>query len=150
MVLLFRYLILVKPLPFSKNKFALKNVLVSNQMIKNLVYVRQFTTDDWVSVSFDPFGFSVKDLDSGALLQRCDSVGDLYPCTPSPVVSDSALTAVSLPTWHRRLGHPGPSILKFLQSRRFISSSTTKIPICHACQLGKHCRLSFVLFTFFI
>ena len=112
-------------------------------MIKNLVSVRQFTTDNCVSVSFDPFGFSVKDLKTGALLQRCDSVGDLYPCTPTQMASDSALTTVSLPTWHRRLGHPGSSILQFLHSRRFISSSTNKLSICHACQLGKHCRLSF-------
>ncbi|KAL4562284.1 hypothetical protein LXL04_034484 [Taraxacum kok-saghyz] len=73
----------------------------------------------------------VADLDSGVLLQRCDSDGDLYPCTPS-TVTDSALTAVSLPTWHRRLGHPGSQVLQFLQSRRFISSSTNKIPLCHA------------------
>lgn len=44
-------------LPFSQNKFSLKNVLVSNQIIKNLVYVRRFTTNNRVFVSFDPFSF---------------------------------------------------------------------------------------------
>ena len=96
-------------LPFSRDKFSLKNVLVSNQMVKNLVSVRRFTIDNNVSVSFDPFGFSVKDLNSGTTLHRCDSVGDLYLCTSSSV-TDKALTTVSLPTWHRRLGHPGASV----------------------------------------
>nr|KAJ0211198.1 hypothetical protein LSAT_V11C400213360 [Lactuca sativa] len=98
-------------LPYSEDKFLLKNVLVSNKIIKNLVSVRKFTTDNWVSVSFDPFGFSVKDLNTDAVIQRCDSVGDLYPCTPSsiPMVSAIAFTTVSLPTWHHHLGHPGSS-----------------------------------------
>lgn len=114
-------------------------------MIKNLVYTHKFITDNQVFVYFDPFGVSVKDLDSNALLQRRDSVGDLYLCTPSfvPSVNDRSLTMVSFPTWHRRLGHPGSSILKFLQSRDFISSCTNKIPLFHACQFGKHCRLTF-------
>ena len=44
-------------LPYSRDKFSLKNVLMSNQIIKNLVSVRKFTTDNWFSVSFDPLGF---------------------------------------------------------------------------------------------
>ena len=80
-------------LPSSHYKFSLENVLMSNQMIKNLVSVRKFTVDNHVSVSFDPFGFSIKDLDSDVILHRCDSVGDLYPCTPSST-PDTILTAV--------------------------------------------------------
>ena len=40
----------------------LNNVLVSPQLIKNLIYVRQFTIDNNCSVEFDPTGCSVKDL----------------------------------------------------------------------------------------
>ncbi|KAI3722068.1 hypothetical protein L2E82_33093 [Cichorium intybus] len=136
-------------LPNSQHKLSLKDVLVSNKMVKNLVSVRKFTTDNWVSVSFDPFGFSIKDLNSDDLLQRVDSNSDLYPCLPSSAVTSSvkALTAMSLPTWHRRLGHPGSSVLSFLLSRHFINCSSTKLPICHACQTGKHCRLPFTLST---
>lgn len=136
-------------LPSYQNKFFLNDVLVSNHIVKNLISLRKFTIDNCVSVSFDPFGFSVKDLNSGTLLQRCDSVGDLYPFLPTRTssVPAKALVAVSLPTWHRCLGHPGSSVLRFLHSRNFISSNSNKIPTCHACQVGKHCRLPFTSST---
>ncbi|KAJ9567352.1 hypothetical protein OSB04_003318 [Centaurea solstitialis] len=133
-------------LPLSHTPLALKNVLVSDQMVKNLISVRRFTIDNWVSVEFDPFGFSIKDLNTGHLLHRSDSVGDLYPVLQSPQPSTSSATgfvAVSPLVWHRRLGHPGVSTFSFLKSRNFISGSNTLLPTCHACQLGKHCHLSF-------
>jgi len=40
----------------------LNNVLVSLSLIKNLISVRQFTSDNNCSVEFDPAGCSVKDL----------------------------------------------------------------------------------------
>ncbi|GJY34363.1 hypothetical protein Tco_0418832 [Tanacetum coccineum] len=40
----------------------LHNVLVTPNIIKNLIYVRQFTRDNSCSIEFDPFGFIVKDL----------------------------------------------------------------------------------------
>ena len=59
----------------------LNHVLHTPHIIKNLISVRQLTTDNNVSVSFDPFGFSVTDFKTGIPLMRCDSVGDLYPVT---------------------------------------------------------------------
>ncbi|XP_074265513.1 uncharacterized protein LOC141587950 [Silene latifolia] len=41
--------------------------------------VRQFTKDNNVSVEFDPFSFSVKDLQNGTTILRSDSTGELYP-----------------------------------------------------------------------
>ena len=43
----------------------LNNVLYAPQIVKNLIFVRQFTTDNQVSVEFDPFGFFKKDLKTG-------------------------------------------------------------------------------------
>lgn len=60
---------------------SLKNVLHAPQLIKNLVDVRRFTHDNSVSVEFDPFGFSMKDLQMGMLIMRYLSSGDLYPLT---------------------------------------------------------------------
>ena len=54
-------------------------MLHAPKLIKNLISVRQFTKDNSVSVEFDPCGFSVNDLQTGARLVRCDSTGDLYP-----------------------------------------------------------------------
>jgi hypothetical protein len=42
--------------------FYLNNVLVTPNIIKNLLSVCQFTTDDWCSIEFEPFGLFVKDL----------------------------------------------------------------------------------------
>ncbi|GJY05006.1 ribonuclease H-like domain-containing protein [Tanacetum coccineum] len=50
----------------------------------NLISLHQFTRDDDVSVEFDTYGFSVKDYQTGWLLLRCDSTGDLYPVTQQP------------------------------------------------------------------
>ena len=48
--------------------FSLNNVLVSPSLIKNLISVRQFTSDNNCSVEFDPAGCSVKDLASWRVL----------------------------------------------------------------------------------
>ncbi|KAJ9564516.1 hypothetical protein OSB04_000482 [Centaurea solstitialis] len=154
-------------LPYSLHPLHLKNVLVSDKLIKNLISVRRFTIDNSVSVEFDPFGFTVKDLKTGSFLQRCDSDHhDLYPVLPPTPRSALASAnqgrrerdckthpssrdevAVSFDIWHRRLGHPGAAIFQFLVSRKFIACSSETSTLCHACQLGKHCRLPFSLST---
>ncbi|KAL4555611.1 hypothetical protein LXL04_038235 [Taraxacum kok-saghyz] len=81
----------------------LKNILITPQIIKNLVSVRKFTRDNKCSIKFDEFGFSVKDFRTKQTLLRCDSTGDLYPVTSS---SPQACLSVNSSTWHQRLGHP--------------------------------------------
>ncbi|GKD15557.1 ribonuclease H-like domain-containing protein [Tanacetum coccineum] len=77
------------------------------------------------------------------VLLRCDSTGDLYLVTaPSPIPH---AFVVSQHMWHRRLGYPGSDVLRRLVSNNVISCNKEKPPVlCHACQLGKHVRLSFV------
>lgn len=48
-------------IPSKNRSLLINNVLVCPSIIKNLISVRQFTRDNWVSVEFDPFGLSVKD-----------------------------------------------------------------------------------------
>ena len=86
------------PFPFSLN-----NVLVSPSLIKNLISVHQFTSDNICSIEFDPASCSVKDLASRRVLVRCNSAGPLYPLRLPPA---AALVASSSPPWHCRLGHP--------------------------------------------
>ena len=57
---------------------SLNNVLVAPNIIKNLISVRRFTNDNWCSIEFDPFGFSIKDLNTRKTLLRSESKGDLY------------------------------------------------------------------------
>ena len=93
--------------------FRLNNVLIAPDMIKNLLSVRKFTTDNSVSVEFDPLGVSVKDLRTRNTLLRCDSSGPLYTLQlPSSPSGPCALVATpSSTTWHRCLGHPGKATL---------------------------------------
>ncbi|GKC65721.1 ribonuclease H-like domain-containing protein [Tanacetum coccineum] len=121
----------------------LHNVLVTPNIIKNLIYVRQFTKDNNCTIEFDAFGFSVKDFLTRHILLRCESSGDLYPVT-KPSSIPVAFVSTSSFTWHQRLGHPGDEVLRSLTSRHFISCNKEKSThVCHACQLGKHVKLLF-------
>ncbi|GJY65726.1 hypothetical protein Tco_0467964 [Tanacetum coccineum] len=81
-------------LPTLNRPLYLHNVLVTPNIIKNLISVRQFTRDNNCIIEFNAFGFSVKDFLTRHILLRCDSSGDLYPVTqPSPV--HHALVSVS-------------------------------------------------------
>ncbi|GJY71481.1 ribonuclease H-like domain-containing protein [Tanacetum coccineum] len=121
----------------------LYNVLVTPNIIKNLIFVRQFTRDNNYTIEFDVFGFSVKDFLTRHILLRCDSPGDLYPVT-KPSTTPTAFLSTSTSTWHQRLGHPGDEVLRSLVSHQFISCNKEKSPhICRACQLGKHVKLPF-------
>ncbi|GJY80618.1 ribonuclease H-like domain-containing protein [Tanacetum coccineum] len=85
------------------------------------------------------------DYQTGRLLIRCDSTGDLYPVTQQPPFqSPVVLLAFSSTTWNRRLGHPEEDVLRRLESSNLISRNKSKLSaLCHACQLGKLVKLSF-------
>ncbi|GJW68234.1 ribonuclease H-like domain-containing protein [Tanacetum coccineum] len=130
-------------LPTLNRPLHLHTVLVTPNIIKNLIFVRQFTRDNNCTVEFDAIGFSVKDFLTRHILLRCDSSGDLYPVT-SPSPTPHALLSVSSSTWHQGLGHLGEEVLRSLVSRQFISCNKDKSQhVCHACHLGKHVQLPF-------
>jgi hypothetical protein len=124
----------------------LSNVLVSPSIINNLIFVRRFTTDNNCSIEFDPFGLSIKDLQTWSVIARCNSMGDLYTFFSPAPTSTTALTATtsSATLWHRRLGHIGHEALSKLISSHAIScNKRDDTHVCHACQLGRHVRLPF-------
>ncbi|GJT55532.1 ribonuclease H-like domain-containing protein [Tanacetum coccineum] len=92
-------------IPSHHRPLHLHNVLVNLNIIKNLIYVRQFTRDNNCTIEFDAFGFSVKDYLTRHILLRCDNSGNLYPVT-KPSTSPTAFLSTSASTWHQRLGHP--------------------------------------------
>src|SRR3954471_20316594 len=57
--------------------FILRNILVAQSLIKNLIFVQKFKIDNNVSIEFDLFDLSVKDLKTAAVLARYNSSGDL-------------------------------------------------------------------------
>jgi hypothetical protein len=135
--------------------FYLNNILLAPDMIQSLLYVHRFTTDNWCSIEFDPFGLSLKDLTIKNVIVRSNSIGPLYtmrlPGSLTPSSSAMAalaavphvLTVVAPTTWHHRLGHPGPDVLSSLSRSSFIQCTSKKHDFCHLCQLGKHTRLPF-------
>lgn len=101
---------------FSINRpLHLHNILVTPNTIKKFICVHRFTNDNQVSIEFDPFGFTVKDLETPQVLLRCDSSGDLYPA-PSSFHSFVALVSDSSSLWHQRLRHPGARVFNHLIS----------------------------------
>ncbi|GJX96017.1 ribonuclease H-like domain-containing protein [Tanacetum coccineum] len=120
----------------------LKNVLVTPNIIKNLVSVRKFTTDNKCSIDFDPYGFTVRDYHTRQTLLRCDSTGDLYPLHVA--ASAFALLTNNHSLWHQRLGHPGDNVIQTLSSRGLVSYNKQNTQhLCRACQLGKQTKLPF-------
>jgi hypothetical protein len=99
-------------------QFYLHNILLAPDMVQSLISVRRFTTDNWCSMKFDPFGLSVKDLTTKNVIIRSNSTGSLYTmCLPRSLTPSSsavaaltavlhALTVVAPTMWHRHLGHP--------------------------------------------
>nr|GEU82310.1 ribonuclease H-like domain-containing protein [Tanacetum cinerariifolium] len=130
-------------LPTPTKSLHLNNVFITPNIVNNLIYVRQFVRDNNCTVEFDVFGFFVKDFLTRRVLLVCDSTRDLYPVTAPSHIPRAFL--VSQDTWHPHIGHPKSKVLRRLVSSNFISYNKKKPPVlCHACQLGKHVRLSFV------
>ncbi|GKC78628.1 ribonuclease H-like domain-containing protein, partial [Tanacetum coccineum] len=106
-------------LPTFHRPLHLHNPFITPNIVKNLIYVRQFVRDNSCTIEFDAFGFSVKDFLTRRVLLRCDSTGDLYPVRNE--------------------------VLRRVLSSNSISCNKEKLPVlCHACQLGKHVKLPFV------
>jgi hypothetical protein len=133
--------------PSIDHSLYLYDVLVSPDIIKNLISVYRFTTDNLVSVEFDPYGLFVKDLQIRNVIVRCNSSGQLYPLFPSVDTSPPQAflaDAQSSTIWHRRLGHLGDEVFSTLaHSSSIICNKFYRTPLCHACQLGRHTRLPF-------
>ncbi|GKF20506.1 hypothetical protein Tco_0069144, partial [Tanacetum coccineum] len=71
----------------------LNNALITSNIVKNLISVRQFVRDNSYTVEFDPFGFSVKDFITRRVLLRCDCTGELYPVTKPSTIPHAFLTS---------------------------------------------------------
>jgi hypothetical protein len=69
-------------------------------LIKNLVSIRSLSRDNAVSVKFDPYGFSIKDLRTHQVKLRCNSNGDLYPLH-LPTHQALHATVASVDLWHQ-------------------------------------------------
>ncbi|GKD32905.1 ribonuclease H-like domain-containing protein [Tanacetum coccineum] len=128
-------------IPNSYRPLHLRNVLVTPNIIKNLVSVRKFTTNNKCSIDFDPYGFTVRDYHTRQTLLRCDNTVDLYPL--HVVASAFALLTNNHSLWHQRLGHLGDAVIQTLSSRGLVFYNKNTQHLCHACQLSKQTKLPF-------
>lgn len=102
--------------------------------------MRQLTTDNNVSVSFDPFVFSVNDFHMGIPLMRYYSLSNLYLTT-----TFYPFAGLAYNLWHSRLGQPKSSNLQSLHRNKFISyEHLNSITVCVSYVFGKNVRLPLV------
>jgi hypothetical protein len=102
-------------IPTNNKPLLLQDVLVAPALIKNLISVRKFTSDNLVCAEFDPFGLSVKDF-----LPRRRSHASIAPATSTPFM---ALPQTHhQPPWSPRLiSGTGASVIQtMLLYRRFL------------------------------
>nr|GEW82834.1 putative reverse transcriptase domain-containing protein [Tanacetum cinerariifolium] len=79
-------------LPTPYRPLHLHNVLITPNIVKNFIFIRQFVRDNFCTVEFNAFGFSVKDFLTRRVLLRCDSTRDLYPVMKSSTIPHAFLT----------------------------------------------------------
>jgi hypothetical protein len=118
----------------------LRDVLVAPALIKNLIFVHQFTRDNLVSMEFDPFGLSVKDYQTKVEIVRFNSSGDLYTLHGAPTTDLPTSMTASVDLWNHRLGHPHTAILSSMLSEFSINCNqdSHNTSIYSSCQQGKH------------
>jgi hypothetical protein len=133
--------------------FYLNNILVTPDIIQNLLSIHRFTTDNWCSMEFDPFVLSVKELSTQNVIIRCNSSRPLYTIrlpthsTPSTFAAAPTALVASVSTWHRHLGHHSVDTLSKLSNASSVVCSRRPHDLCHACQFGHHTHMHFVSST---
>jgi hypothetical protein len=137
--------------------FYLNNILLTSNIVENLLSVYRFTTNNWCSMEFDPFGLSMRNLTTRNVIAKLNSTGPLYLfhllrsitsscislCAMSFVAAPRILAVITTSLWHHRLGNPVPNALSSLSRSSFISCTSTTHDFCHACKLDKHTILPF-------
>ena len=134
--------------------FKLNDVLLVPKASHNLLSVYKFVYDNWASLTFDPFGFYIKDLNTGRMLFQGPCEGGLYPFywdasngTSGIALSPQALliTKVDAHIWHQRLGHPSNLVLHTIVNKHQlpILGPVNTGSICTECKLGKASKLPF-------
>ena len=99
--------------PSTSAPITMSDVLVSPDLVMNLVSVRRLARENPIIVEFDDVGFSMKDARNRMVLHRCDSPDELYPVHSSTTASTTPVAlAAGADLWHAHLGHPNPTTLR--------------------------------------
>lgn len=125
----------------------LNKVLLVPNIKKNLISVSQLVKDNSCICEFTDSEFIVKDRETGKILATGNRKGDLYALKKDAVAAMIAVRSGKAPAdrLHDRLGHPKLKSIKALASQHLIEINSKNHIICSSCQVGKSCRLPFVL-----
>ncbi|GJV65685.1 hypothetical protein Tco_1476513 [Tanacetum coccineum] len=106
-------------LPTPYRPLHLNNVLITPNIVKNLISVRQFVRDNKCTIEFDEFGFSYW---THQILLRCDSAGDLYPVTSLSYPQAFLVDHFSHYLWVYPLRNKSDALSKFIHFRAFVKN----------------------------
>ena len=125
----------------------LNQVLCVPNMKSNLLSVSKLCKTNNCSVEFFPSCFVVKDLNSGQALLQGPIKQDLYqlPCQITPHTNPTTLRTSlhSTSTWHHKLGHPYPAIMKHLTVNHQLPIKVPSSHECSSCYCAKSHKLPF-------
>jgi len=111
---------------------------------KKLVFVCVLTRDNPITVEFDAFGFSIKDIRVKMVLLHSGSSSELYLLhTPTTTLGHRLVATALSKLWHSRLSHLRNDSLSCLLHSFQFSCSLLDDHYCHACRLSKHVCLPF-------
>jgi hypothetical protein len=92
----------------SRYSFVLNNILHVPKLIRNILSINKFTRDNFWSIEFDSFGFSMIDIQTKIVIFCCNSSREPYtmlPPTKANKVFTFLSTIITAKIWHCRLGH---------------------------------------------
>ncbi|KAJ9538821.1 LOW QUALITY PROTEIN: hypothetical protein OSB04_031554 [Centaurea solstitialis] len=130
----------------TKQNLSLKDILHVPDIKQNLLSVQKICLDNHVYFEFHSTFFAVKDKFTHTILLTGPSNGSLYSfrlpqIQPVPKTSFSTARASST-TWHQRLGHPHPQLLKFMLSKYNLPlQNKCASTFCDSCFVGKSSKL---------
>ncbi|PKU80445.1 Retrovirus-related Pol polyprotein from transposon TNT 1-94 [Dendrobium catenatum] len=133
-------------LPTPSRKLKLSQILHTPNLKYNLISISQLTKDNFISITFDPFGFTLKDLATQETILQGPAKDGLYQV---PMASSTQLhTALTTQrdtteVWHRRLGHPHNRVFNFISNCNSLLNINKNHNSCEFCTAAKCHKLVF-------
>ncbi|KAG9443027.1 hypothetical protein H6P81_018881 [Aristolochia fimbriata] len=122
----------------------LRGVLCVPSSLKHLLSVSKLTYDNNCVVTFDSHGFRVQEATSGKLLLKGRNKDGLYVVDHNASPSCLLSSVSDFSFWHRRLGHPGASVMRnVFRCLNIVISNSHNKTTCHACRISKSMSLPF-------
>ena len=94
--------------------FVLKDVLYVPEFDLNLISVSSLTKRQKLMIHFTCDHAFIQDIHLKKMIGKADKVRDLYVLHNKPSVN-ARIHAVSMDTWHKRLGHPSNNRITLLK-----------------------------------